>query len=402
MGPVALVVRRHLSGAAVFMYALLLAVSSTGAEPYVPDDDAVVLERLPAAGDPRIKEARRLAGELARQPEDLDLALEVASRHIALGTAEGDPRYIGLARGALGPWWQAPEPPPAVRMLRAAILRAQHDFAGSLADLDALVGAYPGHVQAHLDRATVLEATGEFAAAERACFQVARLYPGLVAEACLASAGSLSGSAGPSYATLVRALETAPPEDDGVRLWALTILGEIAARRGDLAAAARHFEDALALDRRDVYLLATYADLLLDQGRYREVSALLAGETRVDTLLLRRAIAARHLGAPDAPALRAALAARFAALRLRDERTHLRDEARFALILADDPARALALARQNFERQRGPLDARILLEAALAAGAPEAAEPVLDWRRASRIEDVTLDRLAARVEGAAS
>ena len=41
-------------------------------------------------------------------------------------------------------------------------------------------------------------------------------------------------------------------------------------------------------------------------------------------------------------------------------------------------------------------------EAAVAARAPQAARPVLDWMRTTGIEDVALHRLAERLEGAAS
>jgi hypothetical protein len=99
---------------------------------------------------------------------------------------------------------------------------------------------------------------------------------------------------------------------------------------------------------------------------------------------------------------RPVLEARFAAIRLRGDVPHLREEARFELLLQEDAERALELARQNWARQRGPTDARILLEAALAARAPEAAGPVLEWLRATRIEDVTLNRLAERLASAGS
>jgi tetratricopeptide (TPR) repeat protein len=379
-----------------------VSAASAAAEPYLPSDDAVVLERLPSPRDTRIQEARRLASELAARPGDLDLALEVARRYVDLGTSEGDPRYIGLAQGVLAPWWREAKPPPGVRLLRAAIGRAQHDFESARADLDALIAADPNHAQAHLDRATLLEALGDFLEAEQACYRVARLRPGLIAEACMASAGSLSGMAAPSYEMLAAALATDTQVDDGGRLWALTILGEIAARRGDAAAAERHFTEALALRRRDVYLLAAYADLLLDQARYREVAALLEGESANDLLLLRRALAARHLGDPSVQEQRRVLAARFAAIRLRGDVPHLREEARFELFLEEDAERALELARQNWARQRGPADARILLEAALAARAPGAARPVLEWLQATRIEDVALNRLAEQLASAGS
>ena len=135
---------------------------------------------MSSAADPRVQEARGLARDRAARPDDLELALDVARRYVALGTAEGDPRYFGLAQGALRAWWEEPEPPAGVRLVRAAVRRAQHDFEGALADLDALVAVDPSHAQAHLDRATLLEALGDFLEAERACFRVARLRPGLV------------------------------------------------------------------------------------------------------------------------------------------------------------------------------------------------------------------------------
>jgi len=393
---------RALGRAAAVVGVTLVSAATPAAEPYVPTDDAVMLERLLPPDDPRLQRLRVLADSLSDRPDDLELALDVARRYITLATAEGDPRYFGLAQGALLAWWEDPAPPAGVRLVRAAVSRAQHDFGGALADLDAVLAANPSDAQALLDRAILLEALGDYLEAERACFRVARLRPGLIAEACMASAGSLSGIARASYDALAAAIQAATPAEDAGRLWALTILGEIAARRGDAGAAERHFTEALALGRRDVYLLAAYADLLLDQGRYGEVAALLAGENANDLLLLRRALAARRLGDPDAQEQRRMLAARFAAIRLRGDVPHLREEARFELFLQDDPERALELAGRNWARQRGPADARILLEAALAARAPEAARPVLDWLAATRIEDQALSRLAEQLAGTAS
>src|SRR5206468_2493512 len=80
--------------------------------------------------------------------------------------------------------------------------------------------------------------------------------------------------------------------DPRLRLWALTILGEIAIRRDD-SAAEQFLKDALALDDRDVYALTVYADYLLDRGRAVEVLALLRGFERVDALYLRLPAAAQ-------------------------------------------------------------------------------------------------------------
>jgi hypothetical protein len=76
---------------------------------------------------------------------------------------------------------------------------------------------------------------------------------------------------------------------------------------------------------------------------------------------------------------------------------HLGEEARFALSILDEPQTALELALENWNVQREPRDARIVLEAALAAGDHTAAKPVLENLEASSLEDVRLAGLVARL-----
>ena len=78
---------------------------------------------------------------------------------------------------------------------------------------------------------------------------------------------------------------------------------------------------------------------------------------------------------------------------------HEKEESRFALALLGEAPRALALARSNFAVQREPADARVLLEAALAAREPAAAAPVLQWLADAGIESAVLQALAARLKG---
>jgi hypothetical protein len=62
-----------------------------------------------------------------------------------------------------------------------------------------------------------------------------------------------------------------------------------------------------------------------------------------------------------------------------------------------DATRALPLAVANFQEQREPADARLLLEAALAARAPNAASAALVWLRESRIESPLMQSLAQKI-----
>src|SRR5205814_7567189 len=138
------------------------------------------------------------------------------------------------------------------------------------------------------------------------------------------------------YATLLDAL-TRGPIEAGIREWALTLAGEIALRRGDSDAAEAHFRAALALDARDPYLQAAYADLLLDRGRAGQVVAMLRNSTRNDSLLLRLALAEARVPSlrDDYLRHRADLAARFDAARRRGDSLHRREEGRYPLELAN-------------------------------------------------------------------
>ncbi len=93
----------------------------------------------------------------------------------------------------------------------------------------------------------------------------------------------------------------------------------------------------------------------------------------------------------------AEMQARFAAMDQRGSRLYDREHAEFVLYAQHDPARALELAEQNWSVQRSPQDMRILLQAALAAGRPQAAQPVLAMLARSHLQDADIARLVARI-----
>ena len=373
------------------------------AEPFIPQDDAQILERLPArpADDPRLSQLRRLRAALAEDPADLELAIALGWRYVEIGRAEADPRYYGYAQAALAPWWRLPQPPPGVLLLRATLRQNRHDFAGALEDLERLLRIQPRNARAWLTRSVALQVRGDVEAAIDSCLPLRRSDP-LLAAGCVAGAAGLAGRAGESYELLRRTLENAalvssPAATVERRLWALTTLAEIAERLGRNDAAERHFRDALALGRRDIYLLGAYTDFLLDRGRAREVVELLAGEVRPDALLLRLALAEAELGSPELEPHLETLRARFTEARRRGDGLHLGAEARFRLHLEDDARGALRVALDNWSHQREPIDARLVLEAALAANDPEAARPVLELLERTGLEDVRLDALSRRL-----
>lgn len=390
---------RHIS-----MLLLLVVACTAGAAPYRPASDDDVLETLPTrAADPRTQEMRALRQALARNPRDADAALRLARRYFDEVAAEGDPRYIGYAQAALAPWWTQADPPPALRVMRAMLRQFNHDFDAALADLSAATAQEPAQEPARVEawawQAAIHMVRADYAAARRACERVAEGASALTGAACLASVDAHSGQAARAVSSLRAALAAAPGAPADEQLWALTRLAETEERLGRDADAEASYRRALALRLPDGYLLAAFADFLLDRQRHAEVLALLDGKARSDLLLLRLALAAKAQNHPSRQAWQDDLTARFDAARRRGDATHEKEESRHALFLLGQPERALALAQRNYAVQREPADARALLEAAIAARQPAAAEPVLQWMAASRIESVVLQRLAAQLKG---
>lgn len=379
---------------------LLCAAAAAWSAPFTPRSDAEVLETLPArATDPRARERNELRRRLSADPRNPALAVELARRYYDEVAAEGDPRYIGYAQAALAPWWALADPPEAVRVTRAVLLQFNHRFAEARADLEAVIRADPGNGEAWAWRAAIDMVQADYAAAREACAQMAPMAAPVIAAACVAAIDGTTGHAEAGAASIEAALRRDADATPAEKLWALTRLAEIEDRRGQAARAEAAFREALAQGITDGYLLAAYADFLLDHGRPAEVLALLKGRERSDLLLLRLAIAAKATGSPAAAAWRDELAARFDAARLRGDTVHQKEESRFALAVLGDVPRALALAEADYRVQREPADARVLLEAAVAAGRPDAAAPAMAWMAATGFEGAVLRGLAARLKG---
>ncbi|PVX36624.1 hypothetical protein [Janthinobacterium sp. 78] len=369
------------------------------AAPYTPKDGSAVIEQLPRRADATQSELRGLRQQLNATPQDLALAASLAQRYIALARSETDPRYLGYAQAALAPWWRQTAPPLPVRLLRATILQSTHQFGFALQDLDAIIAQQPQNAQAWLTRATVLTVQGDYKQATAACARLSALTTQLVTVTCLANIASVTGRAASSERLLDlplrRSAGTAPELDS----WALTLLAEMATRRGEFGLAEARYQQALAQQPRDSYLLGAYADFLLDQQRPQDVVKLLKDQQRIDALLLRYALALQALPGRQAAflAAKAELAARFHAAMQRGDTVHQREQARFALFLQQDAPAALRLAQQNWAIQKEVPDMRIVLEAALAARNDGAAQPVLAWIAANGVEDVVLQRLVRQL-----
>jgi len=376
---------------------VMLGIAACGpaiAEPFVPASDVEVLERLEVSpSDPALHQLRALQGQLLQAPDNLVLATRVATGYLELGRVTGDPRYAGYSEAALTPWWHLDNPPSEVLVVRATLRQRMHQFDAALADLAKVLSANPRNAQARLTRATVLQVQAEYEGAREDCRVLQYLTQELVSTTCLASVNGATGQLLESYQQLRAALDRSRNAQPGVQSWLVTSLAEMAARAGMTQEAETHFRAALAYEPADFYLLGAYADFLLDSDRSAEVLGLLRDQTRADPLLLRYALALQAQHSKELAAQVEQLRDRFSASRLRGDRVHLREEARFTLHLLNAPGAALKLAQENWQVQKEPADVRILLEAALAAGDAAAVDAVKEWLSNSRLEDVRLQQI---------
>lgn len=377
---------------------LLAAGPAAVAAPFTPGNDSEVVEQLPLrATDPAVRRLASMRQQLQARPNDAGLRIDLARRYFDLSMAQGDPRYVGYAQGALAPLEASAASNPSYWLTRGMLEQYNHQFDAALASLAQALTLDPQAAEAMSWRAAIFMVQARYADALAECARMAPLTLPLFSAGCSSYAQASNGALATAYRDLNAALAAQPDAPKGLALWTHTRLAEMAQRLLPPAAAERHFKAALQLGITDQFLLAAYADFLLKQQRPAEVIALLADWERSDILLLRLALAGQAAKDPRAAGWTTQLRERFAATAARTERLHEQEAARFMLELAQQPDDALKIAAANYATQKEPRDAEVLMRAALAARQPQAAAPAMAWLRESRYEDAQLAQLATQL-----
>jgi predicted Zn-dependent protease len=371
-----------------------VAPTATHVTPYVPTDPHAVLQAVPARRDATVRNLLALRRALDAHPHDLQGADALARAYIDFGRQLGDAHYAGYAEAVIAPWMAQPAPPPVALVLQATILQFRHQFDDARALLKQALARDPRNAQAWLTTATLDMVQGRYAAAADACANVARYGGRATGIACAGNLHIYTGQARQAMVLLGQLDTDAPDTSPGFNAWIQGLLAEACERLGDWSAAEMHYRKALIATPDDNFLQVAYADFLLDRGRPGEVLTLLANSLQSDTAYLRVALAHAALGSADTARDTWIMAARFEALTQRGSDYYGREQVRFALYLQHDPDTALALALQNWKVQRAPWDARVLLEAAKAAGRPAAAAEAIAFLAQTRLQDPVIEPLA--------
>ena len=391
---------------AVLACAACLAFSPSHAAPFIPTSDSEVVERLPGrASDPATRRVESLRKQLAARPDDAALRVEIARRYFDMAMAQGDPRYVGYASGALKPLASAVPVVPGLGadyfQVRGMIEQFSHQFDAALASLAKASQLNPSSTEPMLWRSAIYMVQAKYPEAAAECAKLKPIAEPMVTVGCSTYVeGSSGGQLDAAFTKLAAAVTQYPQSAPELLLWQYTRLAEMALRLERFDVAEGYYKSALKLGITDQFLLGSYADFLLMRKRPAEVLVLLADWERSDILLLRLALAAQATKDPRANNFAGQLRERFEDAAKRGDRLHEQEAARFELDIERNPKKALELASANYTVQKEPRDAEILMRAAVGAGKGEAARPALTWWRAAGYQDPSMRALAAQLGSA--
>lgn len=383
--------RRAMKG--VGWLGILLAVSgAAGAEPRVPTDNSLVVLRV--ASSPEQERVRALERAVESNPADPTSLQTLLDAYLQLGRRTAEPRYFGRAEALLASRLDGTHPPAGLALRMADIWQYRHEYENALVLIERVLATDPYDTQALLMRAAIRQTQGRFDLAHADCRTLLAHGEAILGATCLAQTLSMTGSLTKAQRLLASLVERAHDMPASQRVWMLTALADMEERLGRAESAEARLRQALEIDRDAHYARLALADLLLDQERAAEVAALLSAMPQTEGALLRLAEATQR----RAPLRRGdgQLQARFAEASRRGERLHRRDLARLHLNVLGDPRAALAWALENWNEQREPADARLLVRAALAVRDQAALARLRQWRDQTGYEDRPLEQMLAR------
>jgi hypothetical protein len=360
---------------------LLCAATASQATPYRPTSSSTVIDTLPTGSS--TYETRLIthpSGANPASPVPFALVEPQIGALLARAYSQGDPRAMGQAASLLEPY--SKDNSPNVRLLRANILQASHDFDGARRELQAILRQVPNQPDSVLMLSSIDLVQGHFDAAAQGCGQIRDMGLLVLRFACLAQVDAMTGKLQSSRDTLQKLAGVNNGLTPEQQRWLNLILADMALRLDDPILAKSVFEQ---LDGSSAPSLTARADWLLAHHAWAQTQQLLAGHTDNDALLLRLVMAELRLNDPHARDHFQLLAERMAVWQARGETAHQREQATFAL-MQNPPSKALELARLNWQKQRETADVVIYANAALRAQSQADLQVLQTWIKQTGFE----------------
>lgn len=392
------------------LWGLLVAVSPVAAqERFKPAASAVVLSASVHAASGRPHALRALDQAWRAQPQNLPTALAYARAVFTLGLTEGDLRWYGSAKAALSPWWTATDLPAEAYFLRGLVKQGFHDFQDGLQDIKRAIALEPARAEFWSWRFALHLLLADMTAAQKDIDEMDRLLGAEEAQVYRAVLLYRTGRPLPAVDMLSRALRSTSYQDASSQDWLGFHLGEAHRVAGQPARALDVWSRRLKASPQSHLIRLSLADLLNQQGQYREaktiaMAATIRGNgpnsaaTLTDALLMQAVLASSGLKDPDEGRLASQLEARLQSQALRQEALIERPKLIYQIAYGRDLKAGLALSIDNWQLQKEPPDALLFVQAALALGQARAAEPVVKWAEKTAYTDPQLTPMLAQLQ----
>lgn len=363
---------------------------------FTPETDDFIVETLPQSSLFKNSEIEILRQKLKTNPHNIDVAAQLARLYIQTGRQQSDPRYFGYAQSVLSPWWQNEFPPKEVLFLRANLNQGLHAFLAAENDLKKLVRQNRRDHQAWWLLATVYLAQGKYSETEASCSALTKVAHQVISSLCYAMVLSRTGKAEKAYELLV--IQQAQLKgNQPLYAWSTSLKAEISSQLRLDKQIEKDFEDALTATGEAPYLLKVYCDYLLEHGKHEQIISITESWTHDLALAIRLAIAHRELGnRKKLGALKQQIRSTLELEVLRGSKLHQREAAYYQLAIERDFKNALLLANKNWQAQKEPEDALILLKAAIAAEDNAAISLVKSWMLETQLQDQRIQTLLNR------
>lgn len=331
----------------------------------------------------------RLWAAVRDDPADIGALVSYVDTLIQIGAQTGNERYYGFAEQALLAAGGSSDDRVSIR--RAQLLQHRHEFDDAERVLGEILERNWRNQDARLMRAQVRLHLWQPQRALQDCAALTQFSDVLATATCMAQAHAALGDVERGYRLVTATLES-QRGDAATRSWSAGVAAELAARLGDATTAGRRYREAFELDPSSHYVRQQYADWLLSEGSVAEaIKVAGTGASLGDRA--RIVLATRSASGLEARRLQLAWEEASA----RGERGHLRDQARFELMLLRDSAQAHATAMASFREHSEPEDALLLAQTAAATDDREAVREIETWRRQHHYEDARLDKMLGAV-----
>jgi Tfp pilus assembly protein PilF len=371
-------------------------------ERFLPPAQAVVLPSSVHTQGGRQSHLRALDQARRAQPQNLDAALAYGRAVFTLGLDEGDLRWFGSAKAALGPWWQAADLPAEGYFLRGLVKQGFHDFQAGLSDIDRAIAMEPRRAEFWSWRFALHLLLADMASARQDTEEMARRFGAEEADVYRAVLLYRTGQPVPAVQMLLRALRSPNYQDAASQDWLSFHLGEAHRAAGQPDRAMTVWGERLKANARSHLLRLSLAELLNQQGRYRQAKAVAMNQADMasltDALLMQALLASRGLKEADETRLASQMDARLKAQALRQESLIERPKLIYQIAYGQDLAAGLALSIENWQLQKEPPDALLFAQAALALGQAHAAAPMVAWAEQTRYTDPQLGPLIQQLK----